>query len=374
MALTGILLLGGIFAEANQRGLTPAQVLAAIPLLIPNTFPYTLPTTTLFATCVIYGRLAHDNEILAMKAAGINLLQIILPAIFLGILVSIVTFLLYLEIIPTTQNMLITRLVDDVEELLYSMLKRDGYLRDPKMGYVIYVKRVEGRTLNQAQFLRRDPNSAEFDVIAWAHEAELHVDMEQKQVIVTMRNCYITSPTGDNEGVLMEKDWSVDMPQIYPTNTRPNQLVWKKLFEREEELRVRKEAMWRALSEARDAYVPGDELSKANLEIHEREYRRAREDLGGISSEIQMRPSISLGCLCFVLVGCPIGIWFSKSDYLSAFITCFLPIVLFYYPLLLCGLNLSKSGTFPPIATLWVANGLMAVAAALFLFHRLLKD
>src|ERR1700722_2932748 len=72
IGLTGILLMGGIFAEATQHGLTPGQVLSVIPLLIPNTLPYTLPTTTLFATCVVYGRLSPDNEILAIKAAGIN--------------------------------------------------------------------------------------------------------------------------------------------------------------------------------------------------------------------------------------------------------------------------------------------------------------
>ena len=53
-----MLLMAGIVAEASQRGLTPLQILAAIPLLIPSTLPYTLPATTLFATCVVYGRLA----------------------------------------------------------------------------------------------------------------------------------------------------------------------------------------------------------------------------------------------------------------------------------------------------------------------------
>ena len=40
--------------------------------------------------------------------------------------------------------------------------------------------------------------------------------------------------------------------------------------------------------------------------------------------ELLMRPALSVGCLCFILVGCPVGIWFSRSDYLSAFIICFL--------------------------------------------------
>ena len=31
--------------------------------------------------------------------------------------------------------------------------------------------------------------------------------------------------------------------------------------------------------------------------------------------ELQMRPALSVGCFCFILVGCPVGIWFSRSDY-----------------------------------------------------------
>ena len=59
------------------------------------------------------------------------------------------------------------------------------------------------------------------------------------------------------------------------------------------------------------------------------------------------------------MVGCPIGIWFSKSDYLGAFITCFLPIVVMYYPLLLCGINMGKGGSVHPGISIWVANAMM---------------
>ena len=92
-----------------------------------------------------------------------------------------------------------------------------------------------------------------------------------------------------------------------------------------------------------------------------------------MDAELQMRPALSFGCLCFVLVGCPVGIWFSRSDYLSAFITCFLPIVFVYYPLMLCGTNLAKEGKFDPVVTVWAADGVMALVG-LLLFRRLLRN
>src|ERR1700730_12606734 len=133
VAITGLLLLAGLFTEATQRGLEPGQILAIIPLLIPSTLPYTLPATTLFATCVVYGRLAADNEILAIKAAGINILQVVGPAIFLGALISGITLALYLQTIPHTHHVLRTCILKDVEDFMYSMLKREGCLRHPKL-------------------------------------------------------------------------------------------------------------------------------------------------------------------------------------------------------------------------------------------------
>src|SRR5439155_13015884 len=82
--LTGLFLLGGLVAEATHRGLAPSQVLFVIPLLVPSTLPFTIPATTLFATCVVYGRLAADNEVTAVKAAGVHLGRIIAPSVVLG--------------------------------------------------------------------------------------------------------------------------------------------------------------------------------------------------------------------------------------------------------------------------------------------------
>src|SRR5271155_2389938 len=116
-----MLLMAGIVAEATKNGLSPAQILAAIPLLIPSTLPYTIPATTLFATCVVYGRLAHDNEILAIKAAGINILLVVFPAIFLGLAMTALTVVLYYDLIPSTHYMMRAMVMDDIEEFLYGV-------------------------------------------------------------------------------------------------------------------------------------------------------------------------------------------------------------------------------------------------------------
>src|SRR6186997_802609 len=78
--LTGLFLVGLVVQQANQLGLSLQQTLAAIPLLVPSTLPFTIPATTLFAASVAYGRLAHDNEAVALKAAGVDLYVVLRPS------------------------------------------------------------------------------------------------------------------------------------------------------------------------------------------------------------------------------------------------------------------------------------------------------
>ena len=143
-ALTGIVLMGGLVAEATQQGLGPMQVLAIIPLFIPSLMPYILPTSTLFATCVVYGRLAADNEILAIKAAGVNVMKVVYPGVFLGLVMSGVTLGLYYHLIPYTHRLMRTMFLNDVKEVLYSMLKKDKGINNPKLDFIMFVHDVPG--------------------------------------------------------------------------------------------------------------------------------------------------------------------------------------------------------------------------------------
>ena len=374
VAITGLLLLAGLFTEATQRGLEPGQILAIIPLLIPSTLPYTLPATTLFATCVVYGRLSADNEILAIKAAGINILHVVAPGVLLGVLMSLVTAVLYFDTIPTTHFMLRARVVEDVEEYLYNMLKRHGSIQHPKLSYVIFVQRVDGRKLLDAHFLRRDAKG-NFDIQAHAREAELRVNLAQKQILVHMKDCHFTGENGS--GFVVDKVWPVDLPpDIYSTaKTRENDLTWLELLEHRDKL-LEEIAQVDVEIDAHQAQI---NLKSApdHYTKHVRDQRNIKhykeQQIIWLETETYMRPALALGCLCFVLIGCPVGIWFSRSDYLSAFITCFLPIVFLYYPMLLCGINIARAGHVVPAVSIWGADALMGVAA-LALYRKLLKN
>jgi lipopolysaccharide export system permease protein len=343
--------------------------------------PFIIPPTTLFASCVVYGRLAHDNEIIAIKAAGINVVHVVWPGIALGLIMSLTTLGLYLDLIPSTHRILRTAVVNDVEEFLYSMLRRDreiGARADLKLAYEMYVKQVQGRRLKGAIFMRKNPKGKSgYDVIASAREAEMRVDLSHNEIVVRMWNGNFLSDNSSDKAHFTDKEWTVPLPDLQHSGSLSwRDMTWRELQEActEAQQEVEKQTVQAGLR------IVGNNLVNAPVDLaqaidaHKFELKHgALARLNGVSTEIQMRPALSFGCLFFVLVGCPVGIWFSRSDYLSAFITCFLPIVFVYYPLQLCSTNLAKDGKLDAAIALWLANGALGLMA-LFLFRRLVKN
>jgi lipopolysaccharide export system permease protein len=376
IGITGILVLAGIVAEASQQGLGPAQVLAIIPLLIPSTLPYTIPATTLFASCVVYGRLAADNEILAIKAAGINILKVVRPVALLGLLMSGVTMAMYYAFIPTTHHVLRSMVIQDVEECLYAYLKKDGQIKQPGLTYYIWVQRVQGRRLLGAVF-KQCAKKGGYDLVALAKEAELRYDPNRREVLVHMRSVDVyKEQEGSPARVHFDnRVWPVELPPFDKARKRrPREMTWQEVLLRQDEVREQQEklATQIALASAQVMITQPPTQLLAFAENLKQQVRGQELEMNSLDAELHMRPAISLGCLFFVLIGCPVGIWFGRSDYLSSFITCFLPIVCLYYPLLLCGTNLAKDGRVAPSIAVWAADGVMALGAFV-LFRRLVR-
>jgi lipopolysaccharide export system permease protein len=230
--------------------------------------------------------------------------------------------------------------------------------------------------LQDAIFKRKAPDGNGFDVIAAAKEAELRVDTAHNQILVHMRQCNIVQKDG-GIAYVDNKIWPVELPPDFlgnPAKTRSMDMTWRELFEylekNEQEAKKLDLALSEHLAKASRNPTAAENDTQRNLEGTRRHYIN---QMNSIRSDFCMRPALALGCLCFALVGCPVGIWLSKSDYLSAFITCFLPIVTIYYPLMFCMYDMGRAGKLPPYLVIFNADLLMLIAGGI-LFRRLARN
>lgn len=396
VALTGLFLIAGLIQEASQKGLSALQIIMAIPLIVPNTLPYTIPATTLFATCVVYGRMAADNEVLVLKAAGVNTLNLLKPAILLGILTTALTGFLYYDIIPRSQQLLREQFLKDAENVLYSILKRDGSLRNGQLDYVIFVREVQGATgrevLKDVIFKKRvkkDGRTDGYETIARAQEARLKVFFQESSglgpqnfIKISMIRSVAIQSNGESNSDISDVDFTVPLPETIfgrENRDRPSSLTWEELSTRRVEVLEEIEKAKRNVSQVEADYSnlppgPSPERELLEKDLNGKRYQVVHWTrlLKQIDTEKQIRPALAVGCLCFVLIGCPVGIWASKSDYLSVFILCFLPTMFAYYPILLAGIKMAKDGKILPEIACWAADvGLFL--GALILIWRLMR-
>ncbi len=385
-ALTGLFLLAGLVQQASQLGLGPAQIVAIIPLFVPSTLPYTIPATTLFAACVVYGRLSHDNEVVALKAAGVHLSTILKPALLLGVLTSALTGALYYAVIPQTQQRMQEEVLRDPEEVIYNTLRRDRCLRHPTFPYVLFVRDVQGRRLVDVVLKRRvkvsDGKGGEsyggYDVVVRAREAQLRVDAESGVMYIEPDQFVYYNPT-INGTTRSSSPYPIQLPDFLnpaDARTRPGSLTWAELGPRVEELGRQCGEKEAAIAAAEGTTLPFDELGlklafqhRLNLQA---QLEGLKRQVRNVEAEFWMRPALAVGCLVFALIGCPVGLWANRADYLSTFVICFLPTVLVYYPLLLAGSNMGKDGKLPLGLGCWLANIAIGAGGA-FMSWRLLR-
>lgn len=387
VSLTGLFVTAGLVQQASQIGLSLSQVVAAIPLFVPSTLPYTIPATTLFASCVVYGRLAHDNEIVAIKAAGVHLSTILKPALLLGLITTTVTAGLYHTVIPVTQQMLQRQILDDPEEVLYGMLRRERCIRFPNFPYALYVRDVQGRRLVDVVLKRRvkytNPDTglvtyAGYDFVARAREAQLRVNIAEGKLYIDPDRFVIDDKTtrgttAPNGPLPVELPESLNGKSIKP---RSMSLTWPDLGPHIAAMRAEGAALERKREASRSEAEGGSEFQKALQRQHDQHLQAQAKEVHrqtrNVEAEYFMRPALAFGCVVFALIGCPVGMMANRSDYLSTFVVCFLPTVFVYYPLLLFGGNIGRDDKVPLWLGCWMANIVVGLAG-LVLTARLLR-
>ena len=119
--LAGMMSFAVLLRPLTENGLDFGQVNRLLLYSLPAVCAYSLPVSALFATTMVYGRFAADNEMTAMRACGISYLSprrfsIALPALVLGLLVAVISMVMLCFIVPVYSL--------KVEEVIYQNIAR----------------------------------------------------------------------------------------------------------------------------------------------------------------------------------------------------------------------------------------------------------
>jgi lipopolysaccharide export system permease protein len=394
-AATAVFVLFMIMAEAARLGLTPRDILILIPYVVPGTLPFTVPVSLLLAVTVVYGRLAGDNEIVAIKSAGLSVWAVLWPSIHLAIILSGLLWFFSGYAIPRATHEAKLVLFKSVEDMFYKFLKHDGEFNNPMLPFFVKAQDVdiESRTMTKATFKHRAPTvpgkPPSFDGVITAEKAKVRFDIPHGLVRVFLDGAEVSRLSGNKGDVALLKDQVPEFPLPKDTPLNPEKTIqewttaelaeqqkeYAKKLSQEKKRQALLTGLW--IASGRPYQYPkgggvdwGPGPWKRSLAADWGQvqqilinYEFWEQKWNAFQTEWWQRMAMAWGSLCFVLLGAPLGIWFARRDFLSAFITCFVPIITLYYPIMLLAINLAKEGMVPAGVALWSGNILLFVMA-----------
>jgi lipopolysaccharide export system permease protein len=390
LTITIVFVLFVVMTEATRMGLSPREIINLVPFVVPGSMPYTVPVSLLFAVTVVYGRLAGDNEVIAVKTAGLSAWAVLWPSIFMGLVLSVGLMYAAAGPIPSANEMAKKVIFKSFEDVFYKFLKRDREFNRGDWPFVIKVRDVIDNVLYGATFKHRaekpppgqpgvppapgDPDEpAYFDQVVQAEKARIRFDIEHDIARVYLDGADIQQGGTDPQTMIFndtefELPLSPDFKKGQPKRLQEmtdaemyaEQVRFRELIAKERKRQSVAAAMW--IASGRIHRVDWKEFQAAFVD-----YAFWQQRWNEYETERRMRTAMAWGSFFFVLLGAPVGIRFARRDFLSAFITCFVPIIIVYYPLMLGGANLGRGGFVNPIYSLWAGNLVLLFLTALVL-------
>jgi lipopolysaccharide export system permease protein len=305
-------------------------VVAKIIMYLSISFlPALLPMSLLFAVIMTYGRLSSDSEMVALKASGLNMFSIGLPAVLLAAVVSLVSAQTSFHLAPWG-NRQFELLITKVGQTKAGTTIREGTFSEGFFDKVVYANKVESKTgmLN--------------DVFIYD---ELAGDLPL--TIVAKRGQIIQDPNVTNSVLIRLYDGDIHRKGEAHTKIKFDSYDLKIMDE--------------VINESREKSSPSltiDEISQklAAGKLSEDETRT-------LKSEFHKRWAVSLVCLVFGLLGVGLGTNTNRRNQKSGGLVLSLGVIVAYWILYVTAEGLARGGQVPPALAIWTPNVLFAVFA-----------
>ena len=302
--------------------------------VLPVVFSFTIPWAALVSVMLVFGRLSADNEITAMRACGISILQITAPIIVLAFLLSLICLYLNME--------LANRYLGKARSLVRNVIiDQPMTIFEPgiPVKYAdlnIYIGAKEGNVIRDIQVYRMGKNGKwEQDVTA--HTGKVEVDREKQILHVILNNATVAALEG-KDGVIT----TTGKQLVFSINYGDN---------------LNKRALYQ-----RNKFLPSLELL-ARIGVE----KRLGRDTTKQEVQFNGRIALALSPIAFLLLGLPLAIRTSRRE---TSVGLFLSVLLagVYFGIIMLSDVLDNKKNLYPQYIVWLAPVLYQIFGAFYLF------
>lgn len=290
--------------------------------------PAILPMSLLFSVVLTFARLSGDSEIVALKASGLSLTQMMFPVVLLGATTSFVSAQLAFDIAPWG-NRKFEVLISQLGNTKAAINLKEGTFMEGFFDMVVYASKV-------------NPVTGELDhVFIYDERQNPPITIIAKKGFMS-QNSQITGQQVQLE--LREGD-------IHRKTTTHTKINFGKFFI--------------ALNENYQLHEKDKTLQSMSLEeIHtaRRTGQAEPKVLRSFEVEYHRRIAISVACMIFALFGSALGINNQRRSGRGSGLVIALSVIVIYWVLFVSFESVARTATQPAYLFIWIPNVLFSIA------------
>ena len=302
--------------------------------LFPNMFLYSIPMAAMMGITIGFSRLANDSEILAFKAGGISIYQILPPVIVVAFLIALLTSYFSIVLIPVSEVAM--------KQLTYQLLKekidkgiQEHQFTEALGDLVVYVGKINQETGEWQDVWVSDMRGQVIPTITMASSGNMKSDVERMKVTIILRNGSLHRPDTPNSQVVQFDRYQLNIPLQPP-------------------------------SAAANTYSRGT-LTMPELLVKAREFGWTSTEKGRVLIiEYHKRLVLPAGCLILCLLGLPLGLQAGPGRRAIG-VPMGLAVFILYYVLFTFAKMMAKDQTLPIGPAMWGPNTVILLMALFFI-------
>ncbi len=392
-----------------EKGIHIGVATEVLFLSLGHTFALSIPMAVLVGTLMSMGHLASDNEITAMKAAGVSLYRIARPLLIAGTLIAL-GMMAYNNFVLPVSNHRLRNLLTEIHRMRPALTIKENTFAEINEHYTVFMRAKDdksGRIDDVVLYKREERGDPAPDVIV-AEYGMLRSTATDRIELDLFNGQYHSMPDPtepmkyhltDFRRQTFTIDTGPDSPAASVRRGEREMNVSQLKATRAEKIGEMNEERATALSILREVVLPAyDEITDNRpepppgrtavseyrailnkVERHARSvdvkfsvvenYRVAANKFG---VELHKKFSIPVACIVFVLLGVPLSIVTARGGK-GVSMGMSLATFLVYYLFLTGGEKLSDRGLLEPWISMWAANVILGVSG-LFLLYQSVQE
>jgi lipopolysaccharide export system permease protein len=305
--------------------------------LFPNMFLYSIPMAAMMGVIISFTRLSADAEILAFKANGISLYQMIPPVLLVSAFIALLTGYFSVNLIPKSEIAMKQLMFQVAKEKIDKGIKEHQFT-EALGDLVVYVETIDKATGRWENVWVSDMRGQVNPIITMAQFGTMNAQVDTMQVTITLEDGSLHRPDGNRSQIITFDRYTINIPLQPPT-----------ILDGEDVTQISTGSMTMdqlqefATAAGRDTSLGRDKL------IH-----------------FHKRLVLPVGCFILSLLGMPLGLQAGPGRK-AAGVPLGLAFFILYYILFTLGKSLAEEPGFSLIFWMWFPNSIFLGITVFFI-------